>query len=55
MIHACWEGLRLMALGMLPRVRYTGYADLLPENWVSWVLSVAMITGATTEPSGNCS
>ena len=38
-----------MAFGMLPIVRYTGYADLLP-NKVSWVRSVETNSGTIVVP-----
>lgn len=48
-------GFRHIDFGMFPMVKYTGYADLFPENCVSRVLSEAMITGAMVPPKGMAS
>lgn len=48
-------GLRLRDFGILPMVKYTGYAALLPTKLVSLVLSDAIITGATVPPGGMAS
>jgi hypothetical protein len=44
-----------MPLDMLPRVRYTGQACLLPPNCERFILSVARMTGTNMAPFGNLS
>ena len=53
-IWACCDGFQQMSLGMLPIVRYIGYA-ILSQNCVSWVLSEEIIRGTTVAPGSRSS
>lgn len=50
---ACEDASRLVALAILPMVRYTGQALLSPRNWDSWVLSDDKIIGQMVVPDGS--